>query len=63
MKTKTGDYSSRDWAWPSGGRQGGKMMLRWVGAAVLDARNGFRRVRVGNPAKLVPASELALFSC
>jgi transposase-like protein len=25
--------------------QGGKMMLRWVGAAILDARKGFRGVR------------------
>lgn len=25
--------------------RGGKMMLRWVAAAVLDARNGFRGVR------------------
>ena len=25
--------------------RGGKMILRWVGAVVLDARKGFRRVK------------------
>ena len=35
--------------------QGGKMMLRWVGAAILDARKGFREVRGLKEMSLVDA--------
>jgi len=40
LNDKIATYTRRVKRW-----QGGKMMLRWVGAAVLDARKGFRGVR------------------
>ncbi len=40
LNDKIASYTRRVKRW-----QGGKMMLRWVGAAILDARKGFRGVR------------------
>jgi transposase-like protein len=40
LNDKIATYTRRVKRW-----QGGKMMLRWVGAAILDARKGFRGVR------------------
>ncbi len=40
LNDKIATYTRRVKRW-----QGGKMMLRWVGAAILDAREGFRAVR------------------
>ena len=40
LNDKIATYTRRVKRW-----QGGKMMLRWVGAAVLEARKGFRGVR------------------
>ncbi len=40
LNDKIATYTRRVKRW-----QGGKMMLRWVGAAILDARTGFRGVR------------------
>ncbi len=40
LNDKIASYTRRVKRW-----QGGKMILRWVGAAVLDARKGFRGVR------------------
>jgi len=40
VNDKIATYARRVKRW-----RGGKMVLRWVGAAVLDARNGFRRVK------------------
>ncbi len=40
LNDKIATYTRRMKRW-----QGGKMMLRWVGAAILDARKGFRGVR------------------
>ena len=37
---KIASYTRRVKRW-----QGGKMILRWVGAAILDARKGFRAVK------------------
>ena len=40
LNDKIATYTRRVKRW-----QGGKMMLRWVGAAILDAREGFRGIR------------------
>jgi putative transposase len=40
LNDKIATYTRRVKRW-----QGGKMMLRWVGAAIVDAREGFRGVR------------------
>jgi transposase-like protein len=40
LNDKIASYTRRVKRW-----QGGKMMLRWVGAAILDAQKGFRGVR------------------
>lgn len=40
VNDKIASYTRRVKRW-----RGGKMILRWVGAAVLDARKGFRRVK------------------
>lgn len=40
VNDKIATYARRVKRW-----RGGKMILRWVGAAVLDARRGFRRVK------------------
>ncbi len=40
VNDKIATYARRVKRW-----RGGKMILRWVGAAVLDARKGFRRVK------------------
>ncbi len=40
LNDKIASYTRRVKRW-----QGGKMILRWVGAAILDARKGFRGVR------------------
>ncbi len=40
LNDKIATYTRRVKRW-----QGGKMILRWVGAATLDARKGFRGVR------------------
>ena len=40
LNDKIASYTRRVKRW-----QGGKMILRWVGAAILDARKGFRAVK------------------
>ena len=40
LNDKIASYTRRVKRW-----RGGKMILRWVGAAILDARQGFRRVK------------------
>ncbi len=53
LNDKIATYTRRVKRW-----QGGKMMLRWVGAAILDARKGFRGVRgLNNMSRLVNALE------
>jgi transposase-like protein len=53
LNDKIASYTRRVKRW-----QGGKMMLRWVGAAILDAQKGFRGVRgLKDMATLVNALE------
>jgi transposase-like protein len=54
LNDKIASYTRRVKRW-----QGGKMLLRWVGAAVLDAQKGFRGVRgLKDMPKLVEALRL-----